>query len=165
LGLAQDRPEPALGEAHIFLVKTAAGQERNVARIIERRVRAKGETYSAAIKAILCSEDVKGYIFVEAASPHYVDELIYGLRHVKTRLPGFVPLSEVEKYLAVKPPGEGIEPGDMVEITGGPFRGMQARVISIDKQKGEATIELVEATFTLPITIFVDYLRKLPPAK
>ncbi|MEM2905737.1 MAG: transcription elongation factor Spt5 [Candidatus Bathyarchaeia archaeon] len=163
--MAQDKPEAELGEAHIFLVKTATGQERNVARIIERRAKAKGEPYSTAIKAILCSEDVKGYIFVEATSPHFVDELIYGLRHVKTRLPGFVPLAEVEKYIAVKPPGEGIEPGNVVEITGGPFRGMQARVISIDRQKGEATIELVEATFTLPITIFVDYLRKLPSPK
>ncbi len=163
--MAQDKPELGFGEAHVFLVKTAAGQERNVARVIERRARARGEPYRTAIKAILCSDDVKGYIFVEATSPHFVDELIYGLRHVKTRLPGFVPLAEVEKYLVVKPPGEGIEPGDMVEITGGPFRSMQARVISVDRQKGEATIELVEATFALPITMFADYLRKLPSVK
>lgn len=163
--MAQGEPEPSLGEAHIFLVKTAAGQERNVAWILERRTRARGEPYRSAIKAILCTEDVKGYIFVEATSPHYVDELIYGLRHVKTRLPGFVPLVEIEKYLAVKPPGEGIDVGDIVEITGGPFRGMQAKVLSVDKQKGEATIELVEATFTLPITIFADYLRKVPTAR
>ncbi len=152
----------AAGEVpHIYLIKTSTGQERNVARVIERRVKARGEPYTKVVKAILCSDDLKGYLFVEATSPHHLDEIIYGLRHVKTRLPGFVPLAEIEKYITVKPVGEEIVVGDNVEVTGGPFRSMQARVIAVDRQKGEATIELLEATFALPITIYLDYLRKL----
>ncbi|MBS7627447.1 KOW motif-containing protein, partial [Candidatus Bathyarchaeota archaeon] len=60
-----------------------------------------------------------------------------------------------------KSPIEEIAVGDSVEITGGPFKSMRARVVAIDKQKGEATVELLEAAFTLPITIYADYLRRV----
>ncbi|MEM3027977.1 MAG: transcription elongation factor Spt5 [Candidatus Bathyarchaeia archaeon] len=147
--------------SRIYLVKTSAGQEKSVAQMIARRVKSKGEPYTKSIKSILCTDGLKGYVFVEANNPYQLDEILYGLRHVKARLQGFVPITELEKYLVTKPPIEEIAVGDSVEITGGPFKSMRARVVAVDKQKGEATVELLEAAFTLPITIYADYLRKV----
>lgn len=147
--------------SRIYLVKTSAGQEKSVAQMIARRVKSKGEPYIKSIKSILCTDGLKGYVFVEASNPYQLDEILYGLRHVKARLQGFVPITELEKYLVTKPPIEEISVGDSVEITGGPFKSMRARVVAVDKQKGEATVELLEAAFTLPITIYADYLRKV----
>lgn len=147
--------------SRIYLVKTSAGQEKSVAQMIARRVKSKGEPYTKSIKSILCTDGLKGYVFVEASNPYQLDEILYGLRHVKARLQGFVPITELEKYLVTKPPIEEIAVGDSVEITGGPFKSMRARVVAVDKQKGEATVELLEAAFTLPITIYADYLRKV----
>ena len=38
---------------------------------------------------------------------------------------------------------------------------MQARIIRIDEAKEEVTIELLEASYTLPITVHADYVREV----
>jgi len=54
---------------------------------------------------------------------------------------------------------------DLVEVVGGPFKGMRAKITRIDKTKAEVTLELLEATFTLPITVHADYVRLVEKAK
>jgi transcriptional antiterminator NusG len=54
---------------------------------------------------------------------------------------------------------------DVVEIVSGPFKGMQAKITRIDKTKNEVTLELLEATFTLPITVHADYVKIVKKAK
>ncbi|MBS7627448.1 transcription elongation factor Spt5, partial [Candidatus Bathyarchaeota archaeon] len=66
----------------------SAGQEKSVAQMIARRVKSKGEPYTKSIKSILCPDGLKGYIFVEVSNPYQLDEILYGLRHVKARLQG-----------------------------------------------------------------------------
>jgi transcriptional antiterminator NusG len=46
-----------------------------------------------------------------------------------------------------------------VEVTGGPFKGMRAKITRVDKAKSEVTLELLEASFTLPITVDSDYVK------
>jgi transcriptional antiterminator NusG len=54
-----------------------------------------------------------------------------------------------------------LEEGILVEVIAGPFKGMQARVVRVDVTKEEVTIEILEAAFTLPITVHADYVREL----
>lgn len=145
----------------IFVVKTTTGQERNVARLIAAKV----EMTKIPIKAILVPDTLKGYVFVEADGPHFVEEAIAGVRHVRSRIPGLVSFSEVERYIVRKPVLEDLGEDDVVEITGGPFKGMRAKITRIDKSKGEVTLELLEATFTLPITVHSDYVKLVERAK
>ena len=56
---------------------------------------------------------------------------------------------------------EGLEEGALVEVVAGPFKGMQARVVRVDPSKEEVTVEILEAAFTLPITVHADYVREL----
>jgi len=145
----------------IFVVKTTTGQERNVARLIAAKV----EMAKVPIKAILVPDTLKGYVFIEADGPHFVEEAIAGVRHVRSRIPGLVSFSEVERYIVRKPVIEDLNEDDVVEITGGPFKGMRAKITRIDKSKGEVTLELLEATFTLPITVHSDYVKLVEKAK
>ncbi|MEM3442455.1 MAG: transcription elongation factor Spt5 [Candidatus Bathyarchaeia archaeon] len=145
----------------IFAVKTTTGQERNVAKLISARV----ELNKIPIKAILVPETLKGFIFLEAIGPHFVDEAIAGIRHVRQRVPGVVDFSDVERYIIRKPVIEELNENDIVEVTGGPFKGMKAKITRIDKSKGEVTLELLEATFTLPITVHSDYVKLVEKAK
>jgi len=48
---------------------------------------------------------------------------------------------------------------------GGPFKGMRAKITRVDKTKEEVTLELLEATFTLPITVHADYVKLVEKAK
>jgi transcriptional antiterminator NusG len=139
----------------IYAVRTTVGQERNVANLVASRV----EANKIPIKAILVPETLKGYIFIEAEGPHIVEEAVSGVKHVRSRVPGIVSLLDVEKYVVVRPVIDELSINDVVEVTGGPFKGMKAKITSIDRAKEEVTIELLEATFTLPITVHADYVK------
>ena len=74
-------------------------------------------------------------------------------------------INEIERYIVRKPVMEDLNEDDVVEITGGPFKGMRAKITRLDKSKGEVTLELLEATFTLPITVHSDYVKLVEKAK
>jgi transcriptional antiterminator NusG len=76
-----------------------------------------------------------------------------------------VSFSEIERYIIRKPVLEDVDEDDVVEIIGGPFKGMRAKITRIDKSKDEVTLELLEATFTLPITVHSDYVKLIEKAK
>ncbi len=145
----------------IFAVKTTTGQEKNVARLVAARI----EMNKIPIKAILVPETLRGYVFVEAEGPHFVEKAITGIKHVRSRVPGIVSFSEIERYIVRKPIIEELSENDIVEVTGGPFKGMRAKITRIDKTKEEVTLELLEATFTLPITVHSDYVKLVEKAR
>jgi len=153
--------EPRKVPTSVFAVRTTAGQEKNVADMIASRV----ETTKLPIKAVLVPEMMKGYVFVEADGPHFVEQVIAGVKHVRSRVPGLITFSEVERYIVTKPIIEELGIDDVVEVVGGPFKGMRAKITRIDKSKEEVTLELLEATFTLPITVHADYVRLVERAK
>jgi len=145
----------------IFTVRTTAGQERNVANLVAAKV----ETNNLPVKAVLVPETLKGYIFIEAEGPHIVDEAIGGIKHVRSRVPGIVSFSEVERYIVAKPMIEELDVGDIVEVVSGPFKGMKAKITRVDETKEEVVLELLEATFTLPITVHADYVKVVEKEK
>jgi transcriptional antiterminator NusG len=147
--------------AKIFVVKTTTGQERNVSRLITTKVKIS----KIPIKSLLVPDTLRGYVFIEADGPHLIEEAIAGVRHVRSRIPGLVSFSEIERYLIRKPVLENLFEDDVVEITGGPFKGMRAKITRIDKSKAEVTLELLEATFTLPITVHSDYVKLVQKGK
>jgi len=148
-------------QTKIFAVKTTTGQEKNVARLVASKV----EMTKIPIKAILVPEAMRGYVFIEAEGPHFVEEAISGIKHVRSRVPGIISFSEIERYIVKKPIIEELHEDDIVEVTGGPFKGMRAKITRIDKAKAEVTLELLEATFTLPITVHSDYVKLVEKSK
>jgi len=145
----------------IFAVRTTTGQERNVAKLVASKI----EMNNIPIKAILVPETLRGYIFIEANGPHFVEEAITGIKHVRSRVPGIVSFSEIERYIVRKPIIEELSENDIVEIIGGPFKGMRAKITRIDTSKEEVILELLEATFTLPITVHSDYVKLVEKAE
>ena len=145
----------------VFAVRTTAGQEKNVANLIE----ARSKMSEIPIKAVLVPEMLKGYVFIEADGPHSVEKAIAGVKHVRSRVPGIVTFPEVERYIVVKPVIEELDDDDLVEVVGGPFKGMRAKITRVDKAKEDVTHELLEATFTLPITVHANYVKLVEKAK
>lgn len=140
----------------IYAVRTTSGQEKTVSMLIASRVAMK----KLPVSSILAPEVLKGYIFVEASGPHYVDDLISGVRHARTRTRGVISPQAMERFIVTKPVVEDLTVGDLIEVVGGPFRGMRARITWIDSVKEEITIELLEEGFaTLPITIHADFAK------
>jgi transcriptional antiterminator NusG len=141
----------------LYAVKVTMGQERNVALMLADKAKVEG----IPIAAILSPIELRGYIIVESSAPHAVDDLIRGMRHTRSRVQGLVNPVEVEHYLETKPVVEGLEEGALVEVIAGPFKGMQAKIVRVDESKEEVTVEILEAAFTLPITVHADYVREV----
>jgi len=141
----------------LYAIKVTVGQERNVALMLAD----KAKVEELSIAAILAPAELRGYIIVESSAPHAVDQLIRGMRHTRERVPGHVNPVEVNHYLESKPVVEGLEIGVLVEVIAGPFKGMQAKVVRVDVSKEEVTVEILEAAFTLPITVHADYVREV----
>ena len=99
----------------VFAVRTTAGQEKNVADMIASKVKSG----KLPIKAVFVPEMLKGYVFLEAEGPHFVEQAIGGIKHVRSRVPGLVSFSEVERYIVVKPVIEELGPDDLVEVVVG----------------------------------------------
>lgn len=133
------------------------GQEKSVSRMLAERAMVE----KIPITAILSPSELRGYIIIESPTPHHVEDLIRGMRHVRSRVQGLVQYSEADRYLQAKPAMEGLAVGTLVEIIAGPFKGMQAKVMNVDEVKQEVIIEILEATFTLPITVHADYVRPI----
>ncbi len=134
----------------IYTVRVTAGQEKITSEILRKKSKAD----KLNIYSILHVDNVKGYIFVEAADEHEVGKLINKVRHVKGMLPKPVSVEEIEKLLkAEKQPALMIERGDLVEMTSGPFKGERAKVIKIDEAKDEITVELIEVAVPIPVTV------------
>ncbi len=150
--LSEPKPKTSL-----YAVKVTAGQERNVALMLADKAKVEG----LPIVAILSPAELKGYIIVETKAPHSVEQLIRGMKHTRERVQGVVDPSEVDHYLETRPVVEGLEVGTLVEVVAGPFKGMRAKVMRVDEAKEEVVIEILEASFTLPITVHADYVREV----
>jgi transcriptional antiterminator NusG len=79
--------------------------------------------------------------------------------NIKGVLPGEIAPDEVKKMIEAKPQIFSITKGDIVEVINGPFKGDRAKVVKIDLEKEEVTIELLEVTVPIPITTKLSWLK------
>lgn len=140
----------------IYTVRVTTGQEKIVAQMLEKKAKAeKLNVYSIAY-----IENIKGYIFIEVFDKNVLAKLLQKVKHVKGFLPEPVKIEEIEKLLALsKQPIMTLEIGDIVEVTSGPFRGENAKVVKIDDTKDEITVELIEVAVPIPITVKSKMLK------
>ncbi|MDK2789753.1 MAG: transcription termination/antitermination protein NusG [Methanothermococcus sp.] len=139
----------------IFAVRTTTGQERNVAESLA----SKAEKEGLEIFSILATEDLKGYILVEASNRGAVEELVRKTFKVKGIVPGESSVNELEHLLTPTKIIENIDKGDVIELIAGPFKGEKARVTRVDKNKEEITLELMDAAVPIPITVGIEQVR------
>jgi len=116
------------------------------------------------IKTIFHPAELKGYIFIEGTLGN-VQKAIRGVMHIRGLIQKPVQLEEIKHFLEYKKERIKIELGDIVEIIGGPFKGEKGKVNRIDKVKGEVTVELLEATIPIPVTIATEFVKVVKPAK
>lgn len=144
-----------MGESKFYAVRTTIGQERNVADMIFSKAnRDEAELYS-----ILAPNEWRGYIAIEATNKSEIEKSLYGVSHIRGIVGGEIQFQEIEKFLEPKSVVAKIDVGDVIELTSGPFKGEKARVVRVDVNKEEITVELFEATVPIPVTVRGDNIR------
>lgn len=149
----------------IFALKTSAGQERNVAKLLAMKAGKQG----VEIKSIVVPESLKGYIIVETASKIDMRNPEMRIRHLRgivgANNDGIVDeknqitLDEVKTFLKPKPIISSIQQGSIVELVSGPFKGEKSKVVRLDESREEVVLELIEAAVPIPVTVKADQIR------
>ncbi|MFH0973259.1 MAG: transcription elongation factor Spt5 [Candidatus Micrarchaeota archaeon] len=142
----------------LFAYRVTAGQESIVADLLREKIKKT----RAPIAALIVSPRLKGYLIVEASNEVEAKRLTAGVPHVKGVLAKTISLGEITELLESKPQELALVKGDLIEITSGPFKGEKAKVVRIDKEKEEVTVELVEVTVPIPVTIKLGTIKPLP---
>lgn len=142
-------------ESHLFAIRTTGGQEKVVMNLLE----AKARTDKVDIQAVLLVDNLKGYVVIEALTPSSAFLAVDGIRHVRGQLRGELEFKDIEGYLVKKSTVSQLQVDNVVEIIGGPFKGMKATINRIDHEKEEATVVLLDATYQLPVTVDANYLK------
>ena len=136
----------------IYALKTSAGQERNVARLLARKARTID---GIGISSILVPESLKGYILVESSTKIDLRNPDLKVQHLRGVVEGSVGITfdEVKRFLKPEPIISSIQKGSIVELISGPFKGERAKVVRIDESREEVVLELIEAAVPIPVTV------------
>ncbi len=138
-----------------YAIKVMGGRELDAALLIESRSKAlRQEIYSIAILP-----ELKGYLVVEATSLEVIYNVTKELKYLKKGVPRKLSFSDIELFIKPKPAIELIKEGDLVEVIAGPFKGMRAVVVSIDRAKNDVELNILESEFPLTIKVPGDYVR------
>lgn len=140
----------------IFVYRVTAGQEKVVLDMLLKKVKKE----NLKIYSVAHFEDLKGYMIVEAEDELSARQAGLRIPHIKGVLDRPMELKDIEGMIAAaKPAVLSITKGDLVELISGPFKGEKARVIKIDTNKDEVTVELSEVAVPIPVTIKANTIK------
>ncbi len=139
----------------IFIVKVTTNKEDKVIEMITERVIKKNLNVFSVIKP----HGMKGYIILEAIDKDSAEECAFNLPYVKGIIRKTVSYEEIKNMLEPKIEDFNIEEGDIVEMIGQTFKGEKAKVIRVDKTKGEVVVSLLGASVPIPVTVKIDNIK------
>lgn len=142
----------------LFAYRVTAGQEAIVADLLYEKIK----KVKSGIAALIVSPRLRGYLISESADELEAKRAITNVPHVKGMLHKTMELSEIKELIESKPQEIVFTPGDLVEITSGPFKGEKAKVVKLNSEKEDVTVELVEVAVPIPVTIKLGTIKPLP---
>jgi len=151
---ATEEPKEEM-QSHLFALRTTGGQEKVVLNLLQNRVKSQ----NINIQSVLLVDNLKGYVVLEAVDVNQAFMAIQGVRHIRGQLRGELEFKDIEGYLIKKSTVSELAVDKIVEIIGGPFKGMKATITRVDHEKEEATVILLDAPYQLPVTVDANYLK------
>lgn len=142
-------------KSHLFAIRTTGGQEKVVMNLLENKIKMK----KINVQSVLLVDNLKGYVVIEALDANNAFNAIQGIRHIRGQLRGELEFNDIEGYLIKKSTVSELAVDSVVEIIGGPFKGMKATITRVDHEKEEATVILLDASYQLPVTVDANYLK------
>lgn len=174
-----------LKQMDYYVVQLLTGKEKLFLKFAENSFQSRNieffwlrkELYikKAGIKRKIVSSIFPGYVFIEADKIPYTDTRII------RQFPGFCrflknnndikPLSLEEKSLIKRLKVGGnivgisrvfFNDNDRIQIVSGPMKGLEGKIIKVDKRKNRAKIELVLYENSFPIDFGFDLIEQMP---
>ena len=139
----------------IFVIKVTTNKEDRALDMIAQHVLKK----ELNIYSISKPKGLRGYIILESEDRESVEEACFGLPYVKGIIGKTISYEEIQNMLEPNIEAINIEIDDIVEILSEPFKKEKAKVIRIDKQKGEVVVSLLGAIVQIPVTIKLENVK------
>lgn len=140
----------------IYTIKTVVGRENVVLDAIASKVKSE----NLQIKALTHPEEIKGYIFVEGDVSD-IERATGMIPHIRGLIKRPVDLQQLQRFMQPKEVEVELNVDDVVEVIGGPFKGEKGKITRYDKAKRECTIELLEVSTPIPLTVSVEFVKIL----
>jgi len=141
----------------IFVIKVTTNKEDRALELISDKVKKK----SLSVFSLTRPHGLRGYIFLEALDRETAEEAVFNLPYVKGIIGKTLVYEEIQNMLTPNIEEMKIDKGDIVEIIGEPFKKEKAKVVRVDKQKGEVVVSLLNAIVPIPVTVKIDNVRVL----
>ncbi len=139
----------------IFIIKVTTNKEERAVDMISDRAEKKNlNVYSVSLP-----QGLRGYILLEAEDRDSAEEAVFNLPYVKGIIGKTIGYEEIKNMVEPSITSVTIKDGDLVEILSEPFKKEKAKVLRIDKQKGEVVVSLLGAVVPLPVTIKLDNVK------
>lgn len=153
----EDQPEEQKFETDsiIFIVKVTTNKESKAIELIADKVKKK----EINIYSVVRPNGLRGYIVLESPDKENAEEAVFNLPYIKGIIPKQVSYDEIKKMIEPRASDVKIEKNDVVEIISESFKNEKAKVIRVDKTKGEAVVSLLGAIVPIPVTVKLDNLR------
>jgi transcriptional antiterminator NusG len=139
----------------IFVIKVTTNKEDKAMDLIIDKVEKK----NLQVLSISRPHGLRGYVFLEAIDRDSAEEAAFNLPYVKGIIGKTITYEEIKNMLEPSVAEMKIEKGDIVEIIAEPFKKEKAKVLRVDKQKGEAVVTLLEAAIPIPVTVKLDNIK------
>jgi transcriptional antiterminator NusG len=139
----------------IFVIKVTTNKEDRALEMISDKVRKK----NLQVYSLTRPHGLRGYIFLEGLDRESAEEAAFNLPYVKGIIGKTLIYDEIKNMLTPNLEEVKIDKGDIVEIIGEPFKKEKAKVVRVDKQKGEVIVSLLNAVVPIPVTVKIDNVR------
>lgn len=139
----------------IFIVKVTTNKESKAIELIADKVKKK----EINIYSIVRPNGLRGYIILEAPDKENAEEAVFNLPYIKGIIPKQISYDEIKTMIEPRASDVKIEKNDVVEIISESFKNEKAKVLRVDKTKGEAVVSLLGAIVPIPVTVKLDNLR------
>ncbi len=151
----EEKNETGNEDSYIFIIKVTTNKEDRALELISDKVHKK----DLGVYALARPHGLRGYIFLEAADRDSAEEAAFNLPYVKGIIGKTVSYIEIKNMIEPVMEEINIEKGDIVEIIGEPFKKEKAKVMRVDKSKGEAVVTLLAAVVPIPVTVKLDNIK------
>jgi transcriptional antiterminator NusG len=147
--------EVAEVKSRFYAIHVVKGMEGRVALLLEERSKSMG----LDVRSIVVPVDANGYLIVEVGNSGVLYHLTRGVRYVKRKRP--VAVREEDALRLAKPVVEApkVARGQLVEIIGGPFKGMKGRVVEVYEARRDVDVSLLD--FRMVVTIPLDLVKPI----
>ena len=139
----------------IFIIKVTTNKEEKAVDMISERVGKKDINVFSDSRP----HGLRGYILLEAENRESAEEAAFNLPYVKGIIGKTITYEEIKNMIERSPETISIKEDDIVEMITEPFKKEKAKVLRIDKQKGEVMVSLLGAVVPLPVTVKLDNVK------